>query len=200
MVTIYRGRDAEMAMISGMMFVYEYSELMMDITATLLGYMAWRQYTDYNNQKATLPISIQLNYEIMYYTIGFVRDFNSNLKCLHHTLALSYIYFAWQFKTAVSTSLFFGSISTCFLTLMMKHPNQVTKISFALSFVIIRIIVGAWSMKKTLELPDGYAIVPITGSLYIMQWWWLKKILTKALQALYPNGSGATKGCENITF
>jgi hypothetical protein len=195
MVTLYRGPEAENAMIVGMLTVYEYSELLMDLTATLLGYIAWRQYMDYNNQIATLAITIQLNYEILYYITGFVRDLDSKLKCLHHILALSYIYFGWQFKTAVSTSLFFGSISTCFLTLMLKHPGTVTKISFAVSFVVMRIIIGAWSMKKTLELPGGSgAIIPITGSLYVMQWWWLRKIFLKASQTLYPNGSGTAKG------
>lgn len=200
MASIYSGPDAEKAMIAGMLVVYEYSELLMDLTATLLGYIAWRQYTYYNNQVATLAITTQLNYEILYYAIGFVRDLDSKLKCLHHTLALSYIYFGWQFKTAVSTSLFFGSISTCFLTLMMKHPNTVTKISFAVSFVIMRIIIGAWSMKKTLELPGSGAVIPITGALYVMQWWWLRKILLKVSRVLYPNGGGATKGSQNITM
>lgn len=194
MMTLYRGPEAEEAMIAGMLVMYEYGELLSDLTATLLGYMAWRKSTDYNNQIATLPISIQLNYEILYYIIGFVRDFDNKLKCLHHILALSYIYFGWQFKTAVSTSLFFGSISTCFLTFMLKHPSTVTKISFAVSFVVMRIIIGAWSMKKTLELPDNGAIIPITGSLYVMQWWWLRKIMLKASQTLYPNGSGTAKG------
>jgi hypothetical protein len=200
MVTLYRGPEAEKVMIAGMLTVYEYSELLSDMTATLLGYMAWRESTDYNNQIATLPITIQLNYEILYYIAGFVRDLDSKLKCLHHILALSYIYFGWQFKTAVSTSLFFGSISTCFLTVMLKHPNKVTKISFAASFVVMRIIIGAWSMKKTLELPGSGAVIPITGSLYVMQWWWLRKIILKASQTLYPNGSGTTKGSENITM
>jgi hypothetical protein len=187
MVTIYNGPDAEKAMITGLVVVYEYSELIMDLMATFLGYMAWCQSTDYQ--------LIQLNYEIIYYIFGFIRDLGSIVKSFHHILALSYIYFGWQFKTSVSRSLFFGSISTSFLSLMMKHPNTVTKISFVVSFVIMRIIIGAWLMKKTLELPvdkKSFMIIPVTGSLYILQWWWLKKIMIKVSHALYPNGSGAT--------
>jgi hypothetical protein len=35
--------------------------------------------------------------------------------------------------------------------------------------------------------------IPITGSLYVMQGW-LRKIIVKASQTLYPNGSGTAEG------
>jgi len=41
-----------------------------------------------------------------------------------------------------------GRDAECFLNLMMQHP-KVTKIYFALSFIIL-IILGVWSMKDTL--------------------------------------------------
>jgi hypothetical protein len=192
-MTPYRGPYAEQAMFDGMMVVYENADILSDSLAVLLGYMAWRQYDDFNNQIGTPWTILQLNYEILYYLLRSVIDFKNKDKFIHHILCLGYLYFGWNFKTALSTSFYFASTSNLFLSIMMKHPNKFTKISFAVSFLISRIIIGSWVMMKVLYLPVKGVFVPITGTIYGMQWWWLKKIALKARGALYPNGSRITK-------
>lgn len=66
-MTLYRGPEAEKAMIAGMLVVYEYRDLVMDMMATFLGYMSWRQYKDFNSQEINTWNNLQLKYEILYY-------------------------------------------------------------------------------------------------------------------------------------
>lgn len=192
-MTPYRGPYAEQAMFDGMMVAYEHSDILSDSMAVLLGYMAWRQYIDFNNQIASLWTNLHLSYEIMYYLIRTGIDYKKKDKFIHHILCLIYMYLGWDFKTALSTSFYFASTSNCFLSVMMKYPNKFTKISFGVSFLLSRIILGTWIMMKVSYLPIKGMFIPITGTIYGMQWWWLKKIAVKAKGALYHNGSRITE-------
>ena len=196
MVTLYRGPHAEKAMVDGMLVVYEHSDILADSVAVLLGYMAWRQYNDFNSEIAHTWTILQLKYEIMYYFLKSGLDFKKKDRFIHHILCLGYLYFGWKFKTALSTSFYFASTSNFFLSIMMKYPNKFTQISFVISFIIARIIIGSWLMMKVLYLPvsgRSTAIIPMTSTIYVMQWWWLKRIGLKVWGALYPNGSRITK-------
>lgn len=193
-MTLYRGPEAEKAMMAGMLVAYEYSELMGDMTAMFLGYKAWQHYTDFNSQEVVVHpwVSLQLKYEILYYIWGVFRDLKKKDSLIHHIMCLGYLYFGWQFKMALSTSFYFASISNLFMSLMRKHPNKLTKLSFATSFVIARIGIGSWVMKKVLGLPvtgKSVAIVPMTGTVYVLQWFWLKKIIKLAIRSM-SNGGG----------
>lgn len=174
-------------MISGMLIIAHYHELLMDVVAAFLGYMAWQQCVDFNSRDVEMAswIGAQLVYEIMYYSRGMIIDTAAS-KRLHHAMCLGYLYFGWTFKTALSNSFFFASISNCFLSLMQAHPNLFTKLSFAVSFVLMRIVVGTWIMKKVLWLPakgSEIVVIPMTAVLYVMQWWWLRKIIRRIKKA-----------------
>jgi hypothetical protein len=195
-MTPYRGPYAEQAMFDGMMVVYENADILADSMAVLLGYMAWRQYDDFNNQIASPWANLQLKYEVMYYLVKTGLDYKKKDRFIHHILCLGYMYLGWNFKSALSFSFYFASTSNIFLSVMMKYPNIFTQICFAVSFLISRIIIGSWLMMKVLYLPVSgvsTAVIPMTGTIYVMQWWWLKKIALKARGALYPNGSRITK-------
>ncbi|BAT22340.1 hypothetical protein [Yellowstone lake phycodnavirus 2] len=195
-MTLYRGPEAEKAMIAGMLVVYEYRDLVMDMMATFLGYMSWRQYKDFNSQEINTWNNLQLKYEILYYIWRTGLDLKKKDKLVHHLMCLGYLYFGWPFKTALSTAFYFASISNCFLAITQKHPNNVTKISFAMSFVVYRIIYGTWIMKGVAKLPvkgSETLIIPMTGTVYALQWMWLRKIALKASKALYSNGGGVVK-------
>lgn len=192
-MTLYRGPEAEKAMVAGMLTLYEYKDLLMDLAAVFLGYMSWRQYKDFNSQEAHLWTVLQLKYEILYYIWRTGVDFKMKDKLVHHVMCLGYLYFGWNFKTALSTAFYFASTSNCFLALMMKHPNKMTKISFAVSFFISRIVVGTWVMMNVAKLPvkgSEIMVIPMTGTVYALQWVWLRKIALKASRALCSNGSG----------
>ena len=180
-MTLYVGEWAESAMFEGMLVLYEYRALLMDLMATLLGYLAWRDYTEFNNQIVPYAswTAVQLYYETLYYIRYTIADMNK-ARCFHHVLCLGFLYFGWAFKTALSTTFFFSSTSNCFLALMQKHPNAVTKVAFGASFVVARIIIGTWIITNLLQLPvqgSERALIPMTSTLYVMQWWWLKQIV-----------------------
>jgi hypothetical protein len=65
------------------------------------------------------------------------------------------------------------------MALMQKHSNKFTKILFAISFFIARLVWGTWIIWKICQLPvkgSEVIIVPMTGAIYLMQWWWALRI------------------------
>ena len=194
MVTVYRGEAAEKAMTTGLVIFWDHREIVADMVACALGYMSWRQYTDFNSQEVHVWNNLQLKYEILYYLWRTGVDFKQKAKLVHHMMCLGYLYFGWDFKTALSTAFFFASTSNCFLGIVQKYPNNATKISFAISFFISRIIYGTWVMKSITKLPvsgSSMAVVPMTGTVYMLNLWWARKIAVKVLKALKSNGSQA---------
>ena len=193
-MTVYRGEAAEKAMTAGLAVFWDHHEIVADVVACALGYMSWRQYTDFNSQEVHVWNNLQLKYEILYYLWRTGADFKQKAKLVHHMMCLGYLYFGWDFKTALSTAFFFASTSNCFLGLVQKYPNNATKISFAISFFISRIIYGTWIMKSITKLPvsgSSVAVVPMTGTVYMLNLWWARKIAVKVLNAIRSNGSQA---------
>jgi hypothetical protein len=177
-MTFYTGPVAERAMMDGMILMYEYRDLIFDLIAFVLGYMAWCNFKDFNSTEQDVWTGIQLRYETLYYIRGAILDYNK-WRVVHHVLCLGYLYWGWAFKTALSTAFYFSAVSNCWLALMQKHPNKFTKVAFAVSFVIARIIYGTWLMKNILYLPvkgSQVLVIPMTGTIYVMQWWWLYAI------------------------
>ena len=192
MMTLYRGEAAEKAMTDGLLTCWDHREIVADLVACALGYMSWRQYTDFNSQEVHLWNNLQLKYEILYYILRTGIDLRRKEKLIHHLMCLGYLYFGWNFKTALSTAFFFASTSNCFLGIMQKYPNTATKISFAISFFISRIIYGTWIMKNITRLPvsgSSVAVVPMTGTVYLLNLWWARKIANKVLGAFKSNGT-----------
>jgi hypothetical protein len=196
-MTFYFSTEAEMYMMSGMLFFYDYRVLIRDLIAAFLGYMAWRNYKDFNSTEIEPWTNAQLKYEIVYYVHRTYLDYNK-WKCVHHVLSLGLLYWAWAFQTALSTTFFFASISNCFMALMQKHPNKITKFSFAVSFFIARIVYGQWIMYRLIRLPvrgSERIIMPMLWVLYVMQWWWFHQIVRhvkrvfKVVEGSSVNGS-----------
>jgi hypothetical protein len=192
-----------MYMLSGMLFLYEYRVLIGDLIAAFLGFMAWQNYRDFNSTEMEAWTNIQLKYEIAYYIHRTYLDYN-NWRCVHHILCLGFLYWGWAFKTALSTCFFFSSISNSFMALMQKHPNKFTKVSFAASFFVARIVYGQWIMYRLTGLPvsgSERVIMPMLWTLYVMQWWWFHQIVRhvkrafKVVDGSSVNGSGvASRG------
>ena len=182
MATVYRGAEAEEAMIDGMTVIYEYREFLIDVVACVLGYLAWRDYENFyvTDLPAPLWAFVHIRYEVLYYLYRLIFDIN---RWFHHVLSLGFIYFAWPCQVGMSMTFFIFGLSNPALALAQKHNTARTKIVFALSFFSSRIVGGTWLMKKLYDAPSGgvstavvYPLWPILGSLYIMQWWWLRKI------------------------
>ena len=191
--------EAELAMTRSLTTLYEYRWIILDMIAAFLGYMAWQNYKDFNSTEADTWTMIQLNYETAYYIHRTYLDYNK-WRAVHHVLCLGYLYWGWAFKTALSTAFYFSALSNCFMGLMQKHPNKFTKISFAISFFISRILYGTWIMWKTSRLPvhgSQVAIIPMTWTIYFMQWWWFWRIALhvkkafKVTDGLTVNGGDA---------
>jgi hypothetical protein len=198
-MTIYRGHYADIAGLEGMRTIYEYRFLLGDLMAAFLGYMAWRNYKDFDSTESDPWTMIQLNYETAYYIHRTYLDYNK-WRVVHHVLCLGYLYWGWVFKTALSTGFFFSAVSNSFMALMQKHPNKFTKISFAISFLVARLFIGTWVMWRVARLPvqgSEAVIIPMTGTIYVMQWWWARQIyrhVKKAFKAPdleYLNGGDA---------
>jgi hypothetical protein len=184
MVTVYTGSEAEMSMMLG----YEYRELLVDVVSCFLGYLAWRDYTNfYVTERSALLwtwTGIHVRYEVMYYIMRLIVDLE---QWFHHVLSLGFLYFAWPCQAGISMTLFIFGLSNPALSLVQKHETKLTKIGFAISFFMARIVGGTWLMKKLYDAPTNgvsthvvYPLVPIVGSLYLMQWWWLIKIYSLA--------------------
>ena len=197
MMTFYNNSpEAELAMMRSLTMLYEYRVIMFDIIAAFLGYMAWQNYKDFNSTKGDTWTMIQLNYETAYYVHRTYLDYNK-WRAVHHVLCLGYLYWGWAFKTALSTAFYFSALSNCFMGLMQKHPNKFTKISFAISFVISRILYGTWIMWKITGLPvrgSQALVIPMTGTIYVMQWWWLWRIALHVKKAFKVTGGSTVNG------
>jgi hypothetical protein len=187
-MTIYRGHYADIAGLEGMRVIYEYRFLLGDLMAAFLGYMAWRNYKDYSSTEVEPWQMVQLRYETAYYIHRTYLDYNK-WRVVHHILCLGYLYWGWVFKTALSVAFYCSALSNCPMALMQKHSNKFTKISFAISFFMSRLVWGTWIMWKIRSLPvkgSEVIIVPMTGAIYVMQWWWARQIyrhIKKAFKA-----------------
>ena len=188
-MTMYRGAYAEKAMTDGMMTCYEYREFLIDVFGCFLGYLAWRDYENFYTTGAPPPfwVGVHVRYEVLYYVCRLIFDLN---KWLHHMLSLGFLYFAWPCQVGISTTLFIFGLSNPALALAQKHKTRETKIAFGVSFFASRIVGGTWLMKKLYDAPSAgvstavvYPLWPILGSLYAMQWWWLRKIYLHAKRA-----------------
>lgn len=195
-MTMYSGREAELAFAASFALVHEYRVLLRDLVAAFLGYMAWLNFKDFNSREREPWAVAQLNYEVVYYLHRLYLDRADALHTAHHVLCLGYLYTGWAFKTALATSFYFGSVSNCFMSLMQKHRNNFTKLSFAVAFFVARLVYGTWIMWRVAHLPaQGREVLlkPMASAVYVMQWWWglhifgrLKKTWHK-----YLNGSDA---------
>lgn len=193
---LYFGEYAETVALEGMLFMYEYREILCDLVAAFLGYMAWQNYTDFASTEYEPWRNSHVKYEVGYYLHRTYLDYN-NWKSIHHLLCLGYMYWGWAFKAALSTSFFFGSVSNCFLGLMQKHPSMLTKVSFAGSFFVTRILYGTWIIVRINQLPvrgTERIILPMTWGLYAMQWWWFRKVYRAVCRTL-GYGGDAVESC-----
>jgi len=190
MATVYWGPEAEKAMTDGMFVCYEYREFLIDVVGCFLGYLAWRNYENFyvTDVPAPLWVSVHTRYEVLYYLSRLIFDLN---KWFHHVLTLGFLYFAWPCQVGISMTLFIFGLSNPALALAQKHKTVLTKTAFAVSFFISRIVGGTWLMKKLYDAPGGgvstsvvYPLWPILSSLYIMQWWWMRKIYLYATRSI----------------
>lgn len=190
MATVYWGPEAEKAMTDGVLLCYEYREFLIDVFGCFLGYLAWRNYENFYVTDVPAPLwaAIHVRYEVMYYLGRLIFDLN---KWFHHVLSLGFLYFAWPCQVGISMTLFIFGLSNPALALAQKHKTPETKVAFAASFFVSRIVGGTWLMKKLYDAPQGgvsnavvYPLWPILGSLYIMQWWWLRKIYLHAKKSI----------------
>ena len=181
-MTIYRGEAAEKAMTEGLILFWDHREFVIDVMACLLGYMAWREYTNFYVTAPPAPpwVAIHVKYEVLYYVSRLIFDLK---QWFHHVLSLGFLYFGWPCQMGMSTTLFIFGLSNPALSLAQKYKTKPTKMAFAISFFASRIVGGTWLMKKLYDAPAGgvsttvvYPLWPILGSLYLMQWWWLRKI------------------------
>jgi hypothetical protein len=198
-MTLHVGPYADRVGMEGLLVLYEYRFFLGDLVAALLGWAAWQNYKDYNSTEPEPWQMIQLRYETVYYIHRTYLDYN-RWRAVHHVLCLGYLYWGWVFKTALSTAFYFSALSNCPMALMQKHPNKFTKISFAISFFVARLVYGTWVMWGVMGLPvrgSEAIIVPMAASLYVMQWWWGLQIyrhVKKAFKAPdleYLNGGDA---------
>lgn len=189
MMTIYRGEAAEKAMTEGLILFWDHREIVIDVIACLLGYMAWHEYTGFYPTEIPPPmwVTLHVRYEVLYYLARLVLDLE---KWFHHVLTLGFLYFAWPCQMGMSTTLFIFGLSNPALGLAQKYKTKSTKIAFAASFFAARIVGGTWLLKKLYDAPAGgvstaviYPLWPILSSLYLMQWWWLRKIYLHAKRA-----------------
>ena len=177
-MTFHLGPYADRVGMEGLLILYEYRFLLGDLMASLLGYMAWRNYKDYNSTEIEPWQMPYLRYETAYYIHRTYLDYNK-WRVVHHILCLGYLYWGWAFKTALCTGFFCSTLSNCPMALMQKHSNKFTKILFAISFFIARLVWGTWIIWKICQLPvkgSEVIIVPMTGAIYLMQWWWALRI------------------------